>query len=131
MADTRKQDKPLGSPADFERAFPGLEHAVMEYGAERPGGAFQTDRPLPTTRLRLRKRGPIMHCLNPNCIHGGYDVRRLVREMLGAGELEHAGRISCVSKEGDPGKAWEQCTDCLWSWDSGLLWCPGRKALER
>ena len=32
VADARKQDKPLGSPADFERAFPGLEDAVIEYG---------------------------------------------------------------------------------------------------
>ena len=65
-----------------------------------------------------------MHCLNPNCRDGGYDIGALVREMLRTDELEHAGRISCVGREGDPGKAWEQCKDCLWSWDFRLTLVP-------
>lgn len=126
MADTNaeKATSAWGNQSDFEEAFPGLEDAIIEYRAARPGGAFQTDRPFPTTRLSLRKRGPIMHCLNPNCRHGGYDIGALVREMLRTGELEHAGRVACVGKEGDPGKAWEQCNDCLWSWDFRLTLVP-------
>ena len=124
MADTRRQDKPLGSPADFERAFPGLEDAVIEYRAARPGGAFQTNRPLPTTRLSLRDRGPIMHCLNPNCRDGGYDVSRLVQEMLRAGDQERKGRVTCAGKEAEPGKPWEECRDCSWVWDFRVTLVP-------
>jgi hypothetical protein len=124
VADARKQGKPLGNPSDFEEAFPGLEDAIIEYRAARPGGAFQTDRPLPTTRISLKVRGPIMHCLNPNCRNGGYDVSRLVREMLGAGDLEREGRVTCAGKEAEAGRPWEECNECLWSWDFRLTLVP-------
>lgn len=42
---------------------------------------MQTDRSHPTTRTSLRNKGPIIHCLNPACSGGGYDVTAVVREM--------------------------------------------------
>lgn len=101
----------------FEEAYPGLEDVILEYRAARPGGAFQTDGPLPTTWISLRNRGPIMHCLNPACRDGGYDVTAIVREMLARQETQHESRVACSGKEAESGKAWEQCRKCDWAWD--------------
>lgn len=124
MADTRKQDKPFGSPAGFEMALPGLEDAVIEYRVALLGGAFRGNRPLPTTRLSLGEREPIMHWLNPNCRHGGYDVSNLIREMLSDREVEREGRVSCAGKEAEPGKSWEECDNCSWAWDFRIALVP-------
>ncbi len=112
-----KHDDPFGRWADFEEAFPGLEDAIIEYRAARPSGAFQTDRPRPTTRISLRTRVPIMHCLNHQCSNGGYDVTAIVREMLAQRETQREGRVECGGREAEPGRAWEQCRKCGWAWD--------------
>jgi hypothetical protein len=80
----------------FESTFPELEDFTLEYRAARPGGAFSGDRPLPTTKISLRNRGPIMHCLNPECRDGGHDVTAIVTEMFADGNPEWVGRVQCT-----------------------------------
>lgn len=58
-----------------------------------------------------------MHCLNPSCSNGGYDVTSAVREMLASGEMQRVARVGCSGREGEPGRAWEQCRKCDWAWD--------------
>lgn len=99
----------------FEDASPELADVILEYRAARPDGAFATDRPRPTTRISLRTRGPIMHCLNPNCRDGGYDVTALVREMIQSGEIRREGTVRCGGREAEPGRAWQDCAKCDWA----------------
>lgn len=108
----------------FEDAFPELADVILEYRAARPGGAFASDRPRPTTRISLRNRGPIMHCLNPTCRDGGYDVTTIVREMLAQQETEREGRVMCGGREGEQGRAWEECRKCDWAWDFRITLVP-------
>lgn len=101
----------------FEETFPELDDVTLEYRAARPGGAFSDDRPLPTTKISLRNRGPIMHCLNPACKDGGLDVTATVREMLAEGVSEWEGRVICTGVELEEAKAWEECKRYNWAWD--------------
>jgi hypothetical protein len=100
-----------------------LRDVLVEYRAERPGGAFQKnrfeeDRRLPTTKISLRTARPIGHCCsNPRCRDGGYDVTALAKEMLLRGEKEWEGWVHCTSREWEGDKPWEECRRCEWAWD--------------
>ncbi len=117
MPGRKKHEEPFGGRADFGEAFPGLEDAIIEHRAARPGGPFQTDRPRPTTKMSLRTRGPMMHCLNHQCSNGGYDVTAIVHEMLARQETQREGTVECGGREAEHGRAWEQCRKCGWAWD--------------
>jgi hypothetical protein len=122
---TNRQNTPFGSRQRFEKAFPPLEDAVIEYRAARPGGAFRGSQPLPTLRLSMRNSVPITHCLSPNCRNGGYDFAVLVREMLSNGELERSGRISCAGRRGtELAVSCERWNDCSWATDFRVILIP-------
>lgn len=119
-------DSPLfRQRTEFAKAFPDLEDAILEYRSSRPGGAFQSARPLPTTRISFRDRGrPIMHCMNPRCQGGDYDFSSTIPEMLAHGALEREGLVAYRGRNVEPGKPWDECARCTWQWDYRLALVP-------
>jgi len=83
----------------FKAAFPGLADAVIEW-KERHG-------PEDTSNADTRKTGyrrgnftqGVLPCSNPACHEGGYQIDRLVAEMLLLGETEREGIMLCSGRE--------------------------------
>ena len=85
--------------SNFKTAFPGLADAVIEW-RERRG-------PEDTKGLESRKTGHrrgnftqgVLPCSNPACHEGGYQVDRLIAEMLTMGETQREGVMLCSGRE--------------------------------
>src|SRR5919205_2913390 len=85
--------------SSFKAAFPMLSDAVIEW-RERRG-------PEDTKGLETRKTGyrrgnftqGVLPCSNPACHEGGYQVDRLIAEMLREGEMERKGMMLCSGRE--------------------------------
>jgi len=80
----------------FQRAFPRLESAVVEFTE------FNLHLKGRSGRWRLEWDGGLMECGNSSCRRGGYrfdrEVHRMVRENL----TEQTFRIHCPGDEGSP-----------------------------
>lgn len=85
--------------SSFKTAFPDLADAVIDW-KERRG-------PEDVTGLETRKtsyrRGNftqgVLACSNPACHEGGYQVDRLIWEMVQLGESERQGIMLCSGRE--------------------------------
>lgn len=83
----------------FKAAFPDLLDAVIEW-RERRG-------PDDTSAAQVRKTGfrrgnftqGVLPCSNPACHEGGYQVDRLIAEMVKLGETEREGVMLCSGRE--------------------------------
>jgi hypothetical protein len=83
----------------FKSAFPQLQDALVEWRERRgPDDERQGD---------LRKTGArrgnftqgVVACSNPSCHEGGYQLDRLVADMLKLGETEREGMMLCSGRE--------------------------------
>ena len=83
----------------FKSAFPEVADALIEW-RERRGPA---DESAGETRKTGYRRGNftqgILPCSNPGCHEGGYQVDRLIAEMLQMGEIEREGIMLCSGRE--------------------------------
>lgn len=83
----------------FKAAFPSLTDALVEWrerhGPEdSSGGDFR--------KLGFRRGNftqGILPCSNPDCHEGGYQIDRLIAEMLTLGESERKGIMLCSGRE--------------------------------
>ena len=83
----------------FKTAFPELSDAVIEW-RERRG-------PEDTVPADARKTGfrrgnftqGILTCSNPACHEGGYEIDKLLADMLRSEELEREGMLLCSGRE--------------------------------
>jgi hypothetical protein len=84
---------------NFKNAFPDLGDASIEW-SELTGPA---DERRGETRKTGFKRGNftsgVLACSNPNCHEGGYQIDRLVADMLRAEEMEREGIMLCSGRE--------------------------------
>jgi hypothetical protein len=83
----------------FKTAFPMLSDALIEWQERRgPEDSRGGD-----TRRTGYKRGNftqgVLPCSNPACHEGGYQVDRLVAEMITLGENERTGMMLCSGRE--------------------------------
>src|SRR5437588_8988170 len=83
----------------FKAAFPSLTDAQIEW-RERHGPEDGSNGDLRKTGFR---RGNftqgMLPCSNSDCHEGGYQIDRLVAEMLALGESERPGKILCSGRE--------------------------------
>jgi hypothetical protein len=85
--------------SSFKAAFPQLADAVVE-SKERRG-------PEDTAQAGARKTGfrrgnftqGVLPCSNPACHEGGYQIDRLIAEMVQLGETERVGTMLCSGRE--------------------------------
>ena len=85
--------------SSFKAAFPELADAFIEW-RERRG---PEDRSAGDTRKTGHRRGNftqgVLPCSNPACHEGGYQVDRLIAEMVRQGESERVGMMLCSGRE--------------------------------
>jgi hypothetical protein len=86
----------FGSLSSFENVFPTLDDAVVQY----------TEYDLATEKGHgthyMRAWGGLMHCGNSRCRRGGYEVDRIVSEMLRENVTEKEFELRCPGDEGTP-----------------------------
>jgi hypothetical protein len=85
--------------SSFKTAFPTLSDALIEW-RERRGPEDNRSGDLRKVGFR---RGNftqgVLACSNPDCHEGGYEIDRLVADMLRAGEMEREGLLLCSGRE--------------------------------
>jgi hypothetical protein len=83
----------------FKTAFPELSDATVEW-KERRGP--EDARGLDTRKTGFRRGNftqGVLPCSNPACHEGGYQIDRLIAEMLREGETERTGVMLCSGRE--------------------------------
>lgn len=85
--------------SSFKTAFPELADAMVEWRERRgPEDSSSTD-----VRKTGYRRGNftqgLLPCSNPSCREGGYQVDRLIADMLRTGETERTGTMLCSGRE--------------------------------
>jgi hypothetical protein len=85
--------------SSFKAAFPDLADAFIEWREQRgPGGG-----PVGEVRKTGHRRGNftqgVLPCSNLACHEGGYQVDRLIAEMVSLGETERQGVMLCSGRE--------------------------------
>ena len=85
--------------SSFKTAFPDVADAVIEW-RERRGPEDESPGEMRKTGYR---RGNftqgMLPCSNPACHEGGYQVDRLIAQMLHVGETEREGIMLCSGRE--------------------------------
>jgi hypothetical protein len=85
--------------SSFKTAFPDLNDATIEWQEHR--GPEDT-RGLETRRTGFRRGNftqGILPCSNPACHEGGYQVDRLIAQMVRDGDAERQGMMLCSGPE--------------------------------
>jgi hypothetical protein len=82
----------------FKAAFPMLSDAVIEW-RERRGPEERAGDLRKTGYRRGNFTQGVLPCSNPACREGGYQVDRLIAEMLELGETERDGLLLCSGRE--------------------------------
>ena len=85
--------------SSFKAAFPQLTDAYIEW-RERSGPDAAS--PSGSRKLGFRRGNftqGVVPCSNPACHEGGYQVDRLVAEMIQLGQTEREGMLLCSGRE--------------------------------
>ena len=96
----------------FQKAFPKLESAVVEYSEYRPGGESAEG----YRRMHdLRTYGGLLPCGNPLCRRGGYELDLKVHEMVRNAVDVQEFTLSCRGDEGSAKgrKRGRRCDRCI------------------
>ena len=93
---------------DFEVAFPTLEDAILQYTVSNFGDDTRKD------RFSVREEGGLLHCRNPRCNGGGYEIDRQIIKMISEKVTEKSIELSCGGHEGTP-KGRKIGRGCLYS----------------
>jgi hypothetical protein len=83
----------------FKSAFPDLMDAVVEWRELRGPDDPRTPEHRKTGYRRGNFTQGILPCSNPACHEGGYQVDRLIADMLNVGEAERSGTMLCSGRE--------------------------------
>jgi hypothetical protein len=86
----------FGTLSSFENVFPQLEDALAEYdeyelASEKGHGTHH-----------IRAWGGLIHCGNPRCRRGGYEIDHVVSEMVRENVTEKDFELRCPGDEGTP-----------------------------
>src|SRR6266536_5923752 len=83
----------------FKAAFPSLTDALIEWRERR---SVEDERPADWRKTGFRRGNftqGVIPCSNPTCHEGGYEVDRLIAEMLLTGERQREGIMFCSGRE--------------------------------
>lgn len=83
----------------FKSAFPELQDAVIDWRERRGPEAERAGELRKTGFRRGNFTQGLIPCSNPGCREGGYQIDRLVAEMLRLGETEREGMLLCSGRE--------------------------------
>jgi hypothetical protein len=83
----------------FKTAFPDLQDALIEWREKR---GPEDERPGDLRKTGFRRGNftqGVVPCSNPSCHEGGYQLDRLVADMLRLDETEREGMMLCSGRE--------------------------------
>lgn len=83
----------------FKAAFPGLSDAFIEWRERRGSADTAQGEARKTSYRRGNFTQGVLPCSNPNCHEGGYEIDRLVADMLSLGETDREGMLLCSGRE--------------------------------
>lgn len=83
----------------FKAAFPDLHDAVIEWREKRGPEDDKPGDPRTTGFRRGNFTQGVVACSNPICHEGGYQLDRLIADMLSQGETEREGLMLCSGRE--------------------------------
>lgn len=83
----------------FKTAFPQLQDALIEWREKQGPGDERTGDMRRTGFRRGNFTQGVLPCSNPDCHEGGYQVDRLIAQMLDQGETEQEGMMLCSGRE--------------------------------
>jgi len=92
------------TPVDsFEKAFPELESALIEYYETGDGVFALGPGHDPNSYSKPRQvREPLMRCSNPQCRRGGYEIDREISMMISERKEFEEFTMHCPGDEGSP-----------------------------
>lgn len=100
-----RSNRVFGTLVRFEEAFPQLEDVVLEY-VETGNGVYSWNKPTPqnkyVNKVSMKEYGGVIRCSNGLCRQGGYELDRVVYEMLRTGKTVGEGSTICAGSEGSP-----------------------------
>jgi hypothetical protein len=83
----------------FKAAFPELQDALIEW-REKRGPADEKQGEVRKTGYRRGNFSQgLVPCSNPDCHEGGYQLDRLIADMLTVGETQREGTMLCSGRE--------------------------------
>lgn len=85
--------------SSFKAAFPDLQDALIEWRELRGAEDTRSGEARKTGYRRGNFTQGVLPCSNPACREGGYEVDRLIAEMLQLGQTERAGIVLCSGRE--------------------------------
>lgn len=83
----------------FKSAFPGLEDATVEWRERRGPEDTRSGDLRKTAYRRGNFTQGVLPCSNPVCHEGGYQIDRLIAQMLRDGETQREGMMLCSGRE--------------------------------
>ncbi|MFA5929281.1 MAG: hypothetical protein WC861_00185 [Candidatus Micrarchaeia archaeon] len=97
----------FGELTTFDKAFPALEDAILEYRETGYGTYEQYQSEEEKKRkydrqVSIKERGGLLRCSNPSCRRGGYEIDFAISAMTGSKQTEKEGFIVCHGDEGTP-----------------------------
>lgn len=99
MSERFRVDPFYNGVSHFKTAFPSLGDAIVEWRERRgPEDTRQSDIRKTGYRRGNFTRG-LLPCSNPLCQEGGYQIDRLIAEMLRLGEMQREGMMLCAGRE--------------------------------
>jgi hypothetical protein len=83
----------------FKSAFPQLQDALIEWRERRAPDDERSGDLRRTGHRRGNFTQGVLPCSNPDCHEGGYQIDRLIAQMLDLGENEREGVMLCSGRE--------------------------------
>lgn len=83
----------------FKAAFPDLQDALIEWREQRGPEDEKSGDVRKTGYRRGNFSQGLAPCSNPDCHEGGYQLDRLIADMLATGETQREGTMLCSGRE--------------------------------
>jgi hypothetical protein len=116
MAKTVRLMEVLGGTSTFDKAFPDLAEALIQYYEIGDGIEGSRGFPPPGTYTNPHQvTEPRMRCSNKRCKRGGYDIEQEIRNMTYGKVTDREFILRCEGDEGSPGgrKKGNSCMNML------------------
>ena len=107
-----RRNRVFGSETSFDRAYPKLQDAVVEY--RRYTHTPETDQGTAfPERHSIRNDGGVIQCTNPACEGGGFEVDALIDDARRSPEGVKEDILSCKGHERMGGGKTRTCCSCI------------------
>lgn len=105
----------FGELGDFDSAFPDLEDVIVDWiEGESWSLPEKAKKGEYTEKVSLRDYGGLFRCSASLCVNGGYEVDRIVSDMIRNNEKVREDYVICIGYEKMPGPINKSCYNKLY-----------------